>query len=89
MNPRQILETANVKRGGNMAKRGRYSNEMKAQADLFISMMNGDVDDAHGLAFERSEMFWKEVENGERDEEDAKAAVTLANYLGFLSRKRK
>jgi len=72
-----------------MAKRGRYSNETKAQADSFIDMMNGNVDDAHGLAFGRSEMFWEEVENGERDEEDAKAAVTLTNYLGYLSRKRK
>lgn len=30
-------------------------------------MMGGSVDDAHDMAFERSEMFWEEVEDGERD----------------------
>lgn len=72
-----------------MAKRGRYSNKTKEQADVFIGMMGGNVDDAHDMAFERSEMFWEEVEDGERDEEDAKEATTLTNYLGFLSRKQK
>jgi hypothetical protein len=68
-----------------MAKRGRYSNKTKEQANLFIDKMGGNVDDAHGLAFERSEMFWEDVSNGERDEE----ATTLTNYLGYLSRKKK
>lgn len=70
-----------------MAKRGRYSNETKEQAELFIGMFDGNVKDAHGMAFGRSEMFWEEVENGERDEEDARKATTLTNYLGYLSRK--
>jgi hypothetical protein len=72
-----------------MAKRGRYSNETKEQAELFINMLDGNVDDAHGMAFERSEMFWDEVASGERDEEDAKKATTLTNYLGHLTRKSK
>ena len=52
-------------------------------------MTDGDVDDAFDLAFQRAEMFWDEVEDGERDEEDAKQAVILSNYLGLLSRKKK
>jgi len=40
-----------------MAKRGRYSNRIKDQGGQFIEMMDGNVDDAFGLAFERSEMF--------------------------------
>lgn len=72
-----------------MAKRGRYSNETKEQAKLFINMMDGDVEDAHGMAFERSEMFWDEVKSGERDEEDAKKATTLTNYFAYLTRNDK
>lgn len=71
-----------------MAKRGRYSDKTKEQADLFVNMMDGNLDDAHGMAFERSEMFWEEVESGERDEADAKDATLLTNYLGYLSRKK-
>ena len=51
-----------------MAKRGRYSNKTKEQANLFIEMMDGNVEDAFGMAFERSEMFWDEVSAGERRE---------------------
>ena len=72
-----------------MAKRGRYSNKTKSQADTFINMMDGSIDDAHGLAFERSEMFWDEVAEGERDKQDAVEATTLTNYLGYLNRKNK
>lgn len=71
-----------------MAKRGCYSNETKAQAELFIDMLGGNVEDAHDMAFERSEMFWEEVSEGERDEEDAQKATTLSNYLGYLTRKK-
>lgn len=60
-----------------MAKTGRYSNKTKEQADLFIDMMGGSIDNAHDMAFERSEMFWEEVEHGERDEEDAKEATRV------------
>lgn len=72
-----------------MAKRGRYSNKTKEQANLFIDMMGGSVEDAHGMAFERSEMFWDEVAKGERDEEDARKASILSNYLFFLKKKQK
>ena len=72
-----------------MAKRGRYSDKTKEQANLFIDMMGGNIDDAHDMAFERSEMFWEDVKEGDRDEADAKDATTLTNYLGFLSRKNK
>lgn len=72
-----------------MAKRGRYSNKTKAQANTFIELMGGSVDAAHDMAFARSEMFWEDVNDGEREEIDAKEATTLTNYLGFLSRKRR
>jgi len=72
-----------------MAKRGRYSNKTKEQADLFINMMDGNIDDALGVAAGRTDMFWDEVENGERDEEDAVEATTLENYLSYLSSKIK
>lgn len=72
-----------------MAKRGRYSNKTKEQANLFIDLMDGSVEDAHGMAFERSQMFWDEVEKGERDEEDARKATTLSNYLFFLRKNQK
>jgi hypothetical protein len=71
-----------------MAKKGRYSNETKAQAELFINMLDGNIDDAHDMAFERSEMFWEEVADGERDEDDAQKATILTNYLGHLTRKK-
>jgi len=52
-------------------------------------MMDGNVKDAFGVAFERAEMFWDEADNGERDEEDAKKATTLTNYLAYLGKKSK
>jgi len=70
-----------------MAKRGRYSNETKDQANLFVGMLGGNVEDAHGFAFERSMMFWDEVTEGERDEEDAVKATAVSNYLCYLSGK--
>jgi len=72
-----------------MAKSGRYSNKTKEQADLFIDMMDGDVDAAFGLAADRLDMFWEEVEDGERDKEDAEDAASLTNYLALLGKRRK
>ena len=72
-----------------MAKRGRYSNETKEQAELFINMMDGNVGDAFGVAFGRAEMFWDEADSGERDVEDAVKATTLTNYLAYMGKKSK
>ena len=72
-----------------MAKRGRYSNKTKEQADVFIDMMDGDVGSAFNLTFDRAEMFWDEVEEGERDVEDAESAVSLTNCLASILKKRK
>jgi hypothetical protein len=67
-----------------MAKRGCYSNDTKKQADVFIDMMDGDVNGAFNLAFDRAEMFW---EDDDRDEKDVQGAVNLTNYLALKAKR--
>ena len=71
-----------------MAKRGRYSNKTHEQADVFIGMMDGDVDAAFNLAADRLDMFWDEAKEGERDEQDVKDAASLTNLLGLRANKQ-
>jgi hypothetical protein len=72
-----------------MAKKGRYSDETKKQGDLFVDMLGGNLEDAFGMSFERAEMFWDEVESGERDRSDAEKAVLVSNYLANKISKNK
>jgi len=72
-----------------MAKRGHYSNETQEQAEQFVNSLGGSVEDALEKAFERAEMIWDEVDNGERDQEDSDEATTLVNYLSYLKRRDK
>ena len=71
-----------------MAKRGRYSNKTHEQADVFVDMMDGDVDAAFNLAADRLDMFWEEAEEGERDEQDVKDAASLTNLLGLRAKRQ-
>jgi len=71
-----------------MAKRGRYSNKTHEQADVFVDMMDGDVDAAFNLAADRLDMFWDEAKEGERDEQDVKDAASLTNLLGLRANKQ-